>query len=48
MGEEERAGQRMIKFTAVVALNCLDGGVELRAHIGKKVRYDAKGFRFQA
>jgi hypothetical protein len=48
MSEEERAGRGVIKLAAVVALNCLDGGVELRAHIGKKVRYDAKGFRFQA
>ena len=33
VSEEECAGRGMIKFTAVIALNCLDGGVELRAHI---------------
>jgi hypothetical protein len=33
MGEEERAGRGMIKFTTIIALNCLNGGVELRAHI---------------
>ena len=33
MSEEERAGRGVVKLVAVVALNCLDGGVELRAHI---------------
>jgi hypothetical protein len=36
MSEEERVGRGVVKLTAVVALNCLDGGVVLRAHIGKK------------
>jgi hypothetical protein len=36
MSEEERAGQRIVEFTAVVALDCLDGGAELHTHIGKK------------
>jgi len=33
MSEEECAGRGVVKLAAVVALNCLDGGVELRAHI---------------
>ena len=33
MSEEERVGRGVVKLTAIVALNCLDGGVELRAHI---------------
>jgi hypothetical protein len=36
MSEEERVGRGMVKFMAVVALDCLDGGAELRTHIGKK------------
>ena len=42
MSEEERAGRGMIKFTAVIALNCLDGGVELRAHIREKMNENTK------
>jgi hypothetical protein len=48
VGEEERAGRGMIKFTAIVALNCLDGGVELRAHIREKMGEYAKSVRFEA
>ena len=33
LGEEECAGRGMIKFTAVIALNCLDSGVKLCARI---------------
>jgi hypothetical protein len=33
ISEEERAGRGMVEFTTIVALNCLDGGAELRAHI---------------
>jgi len=33
VSEEERAGRGMIKFTAVIALNCLDSGVKLCARI---------------
>jgi len=36
MGEEERAGLRIIKFTTVIALDALDGGAKLRANISKK------------
>ena len=42
VGEEERARRGMVKFAAVVALNCLDGGVELRAHIREKMNENAK------
>jgi hypothetical protein len=48
MGEEERAGRRMIEFTAIVALNCLYEGVELRAHIREKVSKSVKSVGFEA
>jgi hypothetical protein len=48
VSEEERAGRGVVKLAAVVALNCLDGGGKLRAHIGEKVREDAKSIRFKA
>jgi hypothetical protein len=48
MSEEERAGRGVVKLEAVVALNCLDRGVELHAHIGKKVRNDTESIRFKA
>ena len=42
MSEEERVGRGVVKLAAIVALNCLDGGVELRAHILEKVRKDTE------
>jgi hypothetical protein len=42
MSGEEHAGQGVVKLEAVVALNCLDGGVELRAHIEKKLEMTPK------
>jgi hypothetical protein len=48
MSEEERAGRGVIKLAAVVALNCLDGGVKLHAHIREKVRNDIEGFRLKS
>ena len=48
MSEEERASRGVVKLAAVVALNCLDGGVELLVHIGKKVRNDIESIRFKA
>jgi hypothetical protein len=48
MGEEERAGRRVIELTAVVALDSLHGGAKLRAHIGKKVRNRGESVRFKA
>jgi len=37
MGEEERAGLRIIKFTTVIALDALDGGAKLRANVSEKI-----------
>jgi hypothetical protein len=37
VGEKERAGWGIIKFTAIVALDALDGGAKLRMNIGKKI-----------
>jgi len=48
MSEEERAGRRMVEFTVIVALDCLDGGDELRTHIGKKVSNGTKDVEFEA
>ena len=48
VGEEERAGRGMIEFTAIVALNCLDGGVELRAHIREKMGEYGESVGFEA
>jgi hypothetical protein len=48
VGGEERAGREMIKFAAIVALNCLDGGVELRAHIREKMGEYTKNVGFEA
>ena len=47
MGEEERAGRGVVKLAAVVALNCLDGGVKLRANIREKVRNNIESFRLK-
>jgi hypothetical protein len=46
VGEEEHAGQRIVKFTAIVTLNALDGGAKLRANISEKVRKSGKCLRF--
>ena len=37
MSEEERAGARVIKLAAIIALNCLDGGAILSGHMNKEV-----------
>jgi hypothetical protein len=37
LGEKERAGLGIIKFTAIVALDALDDGAEFGANIGEKV-----------
>jgi hypothetical protein len=47
MGEEERAGARVVKLMTVVALNCLDGGAKLGGHKSKEVRKRRKDIRFQ-
>jgi hypothetical protein len=48
VSEEERAGQGMVEFTAIVALNCLDGGVELCAHIREEISESSKSVGFEA
>jgi hypothetical protein len=48
MREEERAGLRIIKFTAIVALDALDGGAKLRANISEKIRKSGKYLGFEA
>ena len=48
MGEEERAGRRVIKLTTVVALDGLHGSAKLCTHVGKKVRNSGKGVGFKA
>jgi len=47
MSEEECAGRGVIKLAAIVALNCLDGGVKLRANIREKVRNNIESFRLE-
>ena len=48
MGEEERAGLRIVEFLAVVALDALDGGAKLCASMSKKIGEGRKNFRFEA
>jgi hypothetical protein len=48
MGKEECAGRGMVEFTAIVALNSLDGGVELCAHIREKMSENIKSVRLEA
>jgi hypothetical protein len=38
VGEEECAGLRIVEFTAVIALDTLDGGAKLCANMSKKKR----------
>jgi hypothetical protein len=44
--EEERAGQRIIKFSAIVALDSFHGGVKLRTHISEKIRDGGESIGF--
>ena len=46
VGEKERAGQGIVKLSAVVALDALDGGAKLRASISKKNWQEWKSVRF--
>ena len=48
VGEKERAGGGIIKFTAIVALNALDGGAKLRANVSEKIGKSGKCLRFKA
>lgn len=47
MGEEECARVGVVKLTAVVTLNGLNGGAELSTCISKKREQSWKGVRFQ-
>ena len=47
MSEEKRAHAEVVELAAIVALNSLDGGTELCAHISKEIRQGGKGVRFQ-
>jgi hypothetical protein len=38
MGEEEGAGARVVKLTAIVSLDGLDGGTKLCGNISKEIR----------
>ena len=46
MGEKKRAGWGIVELPAVVALDALDGGVKLRASIGKKIGKGRKSVGF--
>jgi hypothetical protein len=46
MGEKERAGLGIIKFTAIIALDALDGGAELGANISEKICKCGKNLGF--
>jgi hypothetical protein len=48
VGEEERVGLRIVKFSAVVTLDALDGGAKLCASMNKKIGEGRKSFRFEA
>jgi len=48
VGEEERAGLRIVEFSAIIALDSLDGGAELRANMSKKIRKNRKSLGFEA
>ena len=47
MSEEERAGARVVKLFAIIALDCLNCVGELSGHIGKKVSNRLKGVKFK-
>lgn len=48
MGEKECAGLRIIKFTAIIALNALDGDAELGANISEKICKCGRSLGFEA
>jgi hypothetical protein len=47
MGEQERAGGRVVKLATIVALDDLHGGAKLSTHIGKEVRNSNKSVGFK-
>ena len=48
MGEDELVGLRIVEFSAIIALDSLDGGAELRANMSKKIRKNRKSLGFEA
>ena len=48
MGEKERAGLGIIKFTAIVALDALDGGAELGVNKSEEIGKGGKNLGFEA
>ena len=46
MGEEERAGTRVVKLPSFVALDYLEGGAELGGHIGNEISKHGESVRF--
>jgi hypothetical protein len=44
--EEERAGRGIVKLPAVIALNALNGGAELRFNMGKEIGNGGKSIGF--
>ena len=48
VGEEEWVGLRIVKFSAIITLDALDGGAKLCANMSKKIRKNRKSLRFEA
>ena len=48
VGEEKCSGAGVVKLTAVVTLDGLNGGAELGRYIGKQVSNRRKSVRFHA
>ena len=48
VSEEECAGTKVVKLTAVVALDCFDGGAEQGSHIGKEVSESRECVRLES
>jgi hypothetical protein len=46
VGEKECAGGGIVKFTAIVALNALNGGAKLRVNKSEKIREGGKHLGF--
>jgi hypothetical protein len=48
VGEKERAGQGIVKFRTIIALDTLDGGAKLSVNICKKIGKSRKLLGFLA
>lgn len=47
MREKERAGSRVVKLAAIIALDALDGGAKLRRDKGKEISKSSKSVRLE-